>query len=297
MTFYGQVALGRVGGAAAWPSTPPASPAERAAFAQNELVQVAQLLRAVGADGWLRPFLVRLGLAADTPQRYALVADLALSLGRPDLAVSAAKRATSTTGATLMEQGWPVIPLPETSGLDPALVLAIIRQESAFEVRALSRAGARGLMQLMPATAALVARRLGIASNPARLLDDPAHNIRLGTAYLARGVDSFGGSYVLAVAAYNAGPGRATQWVARNGDPRVDGVDVIDWIERIPFDETRNYVQRVMENLMVYRWRLQPAAPATPIDADLRRHRAVLPPLPTSDDAAPAAPAEAPADQ
>jgi soluble lytic murein transglycosylase len=297
MTFYGQVALGRVGGAAAWPSAPQASPAERAAFAQSELVQAAQLLRQLGGDAWLRAFLLRLSLIADTPPRYALVADLALALGRPDLAVSAAKRATSTTGATLIEQGWPVIPLPETAGLDPALVLSIIRQESAFEVRAQSRAGARGLMQLMPATGALVARRLGIQQqhNPARLLDDPAYNIRLGTAYLARGIDSFGGSYVLAIAAYNAGPGRSTQWVARNGDPRLDGTDVIDWIERIPFDETRNYVQRVMENLMVYRWRLQPTAQAASIEADLRRRRAVLPPLPTSDEAPPAP--EAPADQ
>jgi soluble lytic murein transglycosylase len=128
-------------------------------------------------------------------------------------------------------------------------------------------------------------------------LNDPSYNIRLGTAYLARGIESFGGSYVLAAAAYNAGPGRATQWVARNGDPRIEGVDVVDWIERIPFDETRNYVQRVMENLMVYRWRLHPSAPAASLEADLRRRRAVLPPLPGGDEAPPETPAETPADQ
>jgi soluble lytic murein transglycosylase len=143
-------------------------------------------------------------------------------------------------------------------------------------------------MQLMPATATLVARRLGLAQqhSAVRLLDDPGYNIQLGTTYLARGIENFGGSYVLAIAAYNAGPRRAAQWIERNGDPRLEGADVIDWIERIPFDETRNYVQRVLENLMVYRWRLQPGAAVASIEADLRRRHLALPRTPTSDDEA-----------
>jgi soluble lytic murein transglycosylase len=108
-------------------------------------------------------------------------------------------------------------------------------------------------MQLMPATAREVAEKESVVYRKQRLTRDPYYNVRLGRAYLGHMIDHFDGSYVLAIASYNAGPGRAQQWVESSGDPRDPTVDVIDWIERIPFDETRNYVQRVIENLMMYR--------------------------------------------
>jgi soluble lytic murein transglycosylase len=151
-------------------------------------------------------------------------------------------------------------------------VLAITRQESEFDPRAVSRAGARGLMQLMPATARMTARIEGLPYDPTWLLNDPSYNVTLGAAHLEHLLKEWNGSYVLTFAAYNAGPGNVRQWIEDSGDPRSSSVDMIDWIELIPFSETRNYVHRVMENVAVYRWRLGGGA-ATPIriEQDLRR--------------------------
>jgi soluble lytic murein transglycosylase len=132
------------------------------------------------------------------------------------------------------------------------LVFAVVRQESAFQTDAVSSAGAKGLMQLMPKTASDVARALNISHNPARLAE-PDYNLRLGQAYLRDMIAEFGGSYVLALAAYNAGPKRARDWLKAHGDPRAGVEQAVDWIEMIPFEETRNYIQRVLENLQVYR--------------------------------------------
>ena len=132
------------------------------------------------------------------------------------------------------------------------MIHAITRQESQFSQNAVSHAGARGLMQLMPGTAREQAGKLGIYYDPGSLMSDPNYNIRLGDAYFARMMDTFAGSYPLAVAAYNAGPGNVNRWLRDNGDPRYGGVNWIDWIERIPLQETRNYVQRVLENAVVY---------------------------------------------
>jgi soluble lytic murein transglycosylase len=139
--------------------------------------------------------------------------------------------------------------------LEPAVVNAIARQESNFDPEAVSPANARGLMQLLPATAAGVARKLGLPHQPGWLTSDPAHNMRLGSQYLADQMARFGGNLALAAAAYNAGPGRVQEWLGTYGTPGDGGLDVIDWIELIPFTETRNYVQRVVENVMVYRAR------------------------------------------
>jgi soluble lytic murein transglycosylase len=140
--------------------------------------------------------------------------------------------------------------------LEQALVLALIRQESGFYSAAVSPAGARGLMQLMPGTAKLVAKRLGVAYRKGDLTENPAYNLRLGRAYLAKMLERFDGSLILALAAYNAGPHRVDRWLRAHGDPRRPGVDPIHWAERIPFSETRNYVQRILESLVVYRHRL-----------------------------------------
>jgi len=147
-----------------------------------------------------------------------------------------------------------------------ALAHAIVRQESAFNPRAVSHAGARGLMQLMPGTARLVARETEAAYQPRRLTDDPAYNARLGSTYLAWQIRDFDGYLPMAIAAYNAGPHRVKRWIEAHGDPRNGTVDAVDWVERIPFSETRNYVQRVLEALQVYRVRME-------TDNDLRLAR------------------------
>jgi soluble lytic murein transglycosylase len=133
-----------------------------------------------------------------------------------------------------------------------ALAHGIMRQESSFDRAAISSAGARGMMQLMPATAAQEARRLGVSYSQSRLLEDPSYNILLGSHHLAGLMERWGGNAVLVAASYNAGSGNVSRWVASNGDPRTSGVDVLRWIEEIPFSETRNYVQRVVENTIVY---------------------------------------------
>ena len=152
-----------------------------------------------------------------------------------------------------MIHGYPIIALPPGGDTENALLFAIVRQESAFATDALSPVGARGLMQLMPATADYMANKLQLPFEPARLTSDGLYNVTLGRGYLQHLIDDFGGSYALAIAAYNAGPGRVRQWLAEYGDPRGGKVDMVDWIETIPIDETRLYVQRVLENLQVYR--------------------------------------------
>jgi soluble lytic murein transglycosylase len=154
--------------------------------------------------------------------------------------------------------------LPRGHSADLARVYAVARQESEFVWQASSGAGAKGLMQLLPSTAASTARSVGVAFDYARLLVDPAFNTQLGAAFLGQVLEDESGSDALAFAAYNAGGGRVAQWIAAHGDPRTGSADLVDWIERIPYDETRDYVQRVSENLGVYRQRLadDPPAPA-----------------------------------
>ena len=157
------------------------------------------------------------------------------------------------------------------SRIEPALVLSIIRQESEFDAGAVSHANAHGLMQLVPGTAQMQARREGMSYQRASLTGDPQYNMTLGSAHLADLVDDFGGSYVLAIASYNAGSHRAREWIADWGDPRSPSTDVVDWVEAIPITETRNYVQRVMENLQVYRHRIAGAPTPIAIEQDLKR--------------------------
>jgi soluble lytic murein transglycosylase len=161
--------------------------------------------------------------------------------------------------------------MPRNAGAEQALLLALTRQESAFDTRALSPTGARGLMQLMPATASQVAKSLELPYAERKLSTDGIYNVTLGQAYLDSLISQFNGSYVLAIAAYNAGPARVRQWLGDYGDPRSPDVDAIDWVEEIPFSETRNYVQRVLENLQVYRLRIGNRALAFSLEADLRR--------------------------
>ena len=223
----------------------------------RELADAAALLA-----GWSEPrrahaFLLRLDELSPDPANRALTARYASALNLPEMAVFIARR-MGRDGVPLPEAGWPmpVEPPSTQSQVTAALALGIMRQESSFETAVVSPAGARGLMQLMPATAQIVARQTGEGTSLTMLTGDPQHNMRLGTVYLAGLIDRFGGSLPLAIAGYNAGPGRVDTWLADNGDPRPGAVgvpiDMIDWIELIPINETRNYVQRVLENVVVY---------------------------------------------
>ena len=222
----------------------------------------------------LPPFFDRLSALARNDADHATVSALALSIGRPAEAIRAAQRA-ARDGYVSVDRLFPLVDVPfsqEDAALEHALVLAVIRQESRFDRKARSVAGALGLMQLMPGTARGLARRMGLRGSRARLTAEPAHNVALGSRYLGDLIARQGGSYLLALAAYNAGPRNVDRWIAANGDPRHDpDVDIVDWIEMIPLPETRNYVQRVLEGAQVYRWQLGRRPTASSLERDLVR--------------------------
>jgi soluble lytic murein transglycosylase len=223
------------------------------------VVRAAAWLVAWGDPRRARPFLLRMDELAPIETERALTATLALRVGLPDTAVAIARR-FGRDGTMLPQQGWPM-PFDPPPPPDPAVSLGVMRQESSFDIAAVSPSGARGLMQLMPATAQTVARQVGTPTSLVSLTADPAANIRLGTHYLEDLLVHYGGALPLAVAAYNGGPHRVDQWLAENGDPRIGPIDMVDWIELIPYNETRNYVQRVLENVVIYRTRLGEATP------------------------------------
>jgi soluble lytic murein transglycosylase len=260
-TFYGQLAVLTMGQSPADLEQriealrdPSWSRDAALAFASHEVVRAAAWLVAWGDPYRARAFLLRMDELAPDPAERMLAAELALRVGLPDTAVFIARR-MGRDGMMLPQAGWPMPYVPPEGALDPAVTLGIMRQESSFDTGAVSPSGARGLMQLMPFTAATVAKQIGVQSSLVSLTSDPAHNMRLGTAYLEQMLHQFGGSLPLAVAAYNAGPDRVEQWLAQNGDPRPGAArhaDMLDWLEEIPLAETRNYVQRVLENVTVY---------------------------------------------
>lgn len=270
-TYYGQLALERLDANAKLqlPAEPVPTAADAHAFLSEELAQAVLLLAQLEEHERVRPFLVRLADRAQTPAQAALVTALAERIGRPDLAVATAKLAQQS-GTLLAYAGYPVL-APPAMPVEPALVLALVRQESEFHAGAKSHAGALGLMQLMPATARSVALAQKVKYEPTWLTADPDYNLRLGTAHLTDLLESFRGSYVLSLAAYNAGESRVRGWMKTYGDPRDPAIDVVDWIEQIPIEETRNYVQRVMENIAVYRARLAGEQTPLTLTKDLRR--------------------------
>ncbi|MGE5268527.1 MAG: lytic transglycosylase domain-containing protein [Thiohalocapsa sp.] len=271
-TFYGQLAAHQLGDDAPPHPVPEhrPDPATRARFDAQELVRVAQLLFAAGDGIHARTVLMRMTEDAKTPLDFAMLAALAESHNRIDLAIAVARRSIDA-GMPLMVHGYPVTPLPAGGITERPLLLAIVRQESAFAVNATSRVGARGLMQLMPATAAGVASKLQLPFSLARLSTDGLYNLTLGRSYIEHLLDDFGGSYALSIAAYNAGPGRVRQWLHDFGDPRGTDLSTVDWIEMIPFNETRSYVQRVLENLQIYRGQSPGNPSAFSLAADLAR--------------------------
>ena len=266
-SFYGQLAAAEIGHdpATRLPAARAATPAATDSLRRRTPAALAALFCRAGQARHAQPFFRHLGYeAAGDPDQLAAVVELAQGCGRADL-VLAATRGAAGNGAHLMRESYP---LPRIAGFrrdhdgmaEPALVLAVARQESLFDPVARSSAGAMGLMQLMPGTAQTVSRELGEDYTRGRLIRDPDYNIRLGSHYLGQQLVRFANEPVLALAAYNAGPSRVTQWLELNGDPRGgDPYRLIDWIELIPFAETRNYVQRVLEGRGMYRVGVGPA--------------------------------------
>jgi soluble lytic murein transglycosylase len=236
-------------------------------FGMMELPRAAVLLVQMNDSKNAAIFLNRLGAVALDDRTRELAAKLALALGLPQSAVSIA-RSAGVTGQMLVHEGWPTPYDPPTASLDPAVAYGIMRQESSFDPAVVSSAGAVGLMQLLPATAQHTAYTNGIAYNGN--LFDPNQNMVLGTAYLAHQAQNFDNCLPLAIAAYNGGPTNVARWLAAYGDPELGnkpgGANIIDWIEEIPFSETRNYVQRVVENITIYNALLTGSAnsPLTP---------------------------------
>ncbi|MCF4165481.1 transglycosylase SLT domain-containing protein [Zavarzinia compransoris] len=256
-TFYGQLAAYALGETMArpLPVDPPISAQDRASAEALEMYRLVRMLIEIDEAGRIRPFVRAAMDAAPTPGARAHIAEMAAATGGTHAGVIAAKSAIYA-GTVLVNRAYPILSMPNGQLTERALALALTRQESEFRADAVSPAGARGLMQLMPGTAKLVARSLGMRFEQTKLTSDPRYNMTLGVAHLDELLGDFGGSYAMVIGAYNAGGGRIDRWINRYGDPRSSSVDVVDWVERIPFGETRNYVQRVLENTQVYRLRL-----------------------------------------
>ncbi|MBX3575772.1 MAG: lytic transglycosylase domain-containing protein [Rhizobiaceae bacterium] len=256
--FYGQLASVKLGRAVQF-ADPVPSDAEAKAFAARDAVRALKRIERAG-DGKLAATLYReLALQIESPGELALLVNMAERRGEHQLALRVGKLAAAR-GINVGTLSHPVGAIPasaDISGAGKALAYAIARQESEFNVSAVSGAGALGLLQLLPGTAEEFARKTGLPYSKARLTTDAGYNATLGASFLSEQLSRFAGSYVLTFAGYNAGPRRAQDWVKRYGDPRGQDLDtVVDWIERIPFTETRSYVQRVMENYQVYKTRL-----------------------------------------
>lgn len=251
--FYGQLALSQLGrkmpAVPQMPQIQP-TPSEQAKFDSSRLTQAVMEV-ARDAPWWVTVRFYRAMVSqATTRDDFMLVANLARQIGRRDLAVILSDKATSSGFEGFTRIGYPRVQTPP--GTNWTLVHAISRQESQFAQNAISHAGARGLMQLMPRTAREVAHKAGIRYMSANLIDDPQYNMQLGSNYIERLMTYYDGSYPLAIAAYNAGPGNVNKWLRANGDPRTGSVSWPRWIEEIPIYETKNYVQRVLENAVVY---------------------------------------------
>lgn len=270
-SFYGQLAAEKAGVTTiTLPPEPQPTEADRAAFEANEVVKAARILADIGETSLFRVFAYHLDDTLPSGEQLALLMDAARGYNEGFTAMMVG-RAASQRGFLLPERAYPVR-IPQSAPGAPPLefTLAITRQESSFDPRVVSSAGARGMMQFLPSTAQGVARRLGVGFSP-DMLFDPDYNMRLGSYHLGELIEQNGGSYILAAVGYNAGPARPPQWIADCGDPRGGRVDPVDFIECVPFTETRNYMMRVMENMQIYRARLNNGAGALTPSADLAR--------------------------
>jgi soluble lytic murein transglycosylase len=259
-------------------STPLPTNADIQRFLSRDTVRAIGIAREVGLEGVAPQFFLALSRKLESPQEVVLLAELAKQMGQPQLALRLAKIAFNRD-LPVGDYALPVGVIPEFRSLlsdrvDPALVHALSRQESEFNAAAKSPVGASGLMQLMPSTARAVANAYKVKFD-ANQLTNAAYNTQLGEAHLRQLIDSYNGSYFLALAAYNAGGGRVADWMKLFGDPRDPKVDPIDWIERIPFTETRQYVVKIMETLQLYRSRLAGPKQALQLVQDLNRGKRI----------------------
>ena len=278
-TFYGQlsrqIAEPKATQFALRPYARPSS-ADIRSFTRNTVMRAMGAAITAGLDNLVPVFLDDLARSITSAPEMTLLCELGQRITGPNRAVRMAKIA--------MNRGFPVeryaypdaLPdfkmLASSNTTEDALIHALTRQESEFNPTIVSSAGAMGLMQLLPSTAKEVARSHDIKFDKKKL-SEPSYNLQLGSAFLHRLISSYNGSYVMALAAYNAGPGRVRQWVAQFGDPRDKNVDPIDWIERIPFKETREYVLKIMESAQVYRARLNNSGDSLRLAQDLHRGR------------------------
>ncbi len=288
-TFYGQLSAAKAGlGEITLPKDPLISTADRARFESYSFVRAARMLADSGDRDGFRVFVAELSENLSSATDEALLVDLVRGYGEPQIAMRVVRNAAKHD-FILAERGYPIVTPPLVGGAPPTpFILGIVRQESSFDPTARSSAGARGMMQLMPGTAAGMARRMGVTYSPGEL-EDPVYNMQLGSALLGKLVGDFGGSYVMAAAAYNAGEGRPSQWSAECGDPRSASVDPLNFIECIPFSETRDYVMRVMEATQVYRARLAGGTAPLTLAQDLKRGTYVYTTIPPSAAASPPA--------
>jgi soluble lytic murein transglycosylase len=260
--FYGQLALEQLGRAVPAPGPLPTfivTPAQRSEFANRRLVQAVQITGSQGRRDEQTLFVRALAESLNNDSERVLATQFGQQTGRQDLGVWVARMARVKGNAFYVETAYPRLPVSVAGGRMWSLAHGITRQESSFDRAAVSYAGARGMMQLMPGTAREQANKIGVGYDAYRLTTDPAYNVTLGTAYFQRMLNIWDGNAPLAIASYNAGSGNVGKWVRQYGDPR-GRKDVLQWIEQIPYSETKAYVQRVIENSVVYD-RMNPSNP------------------------------------
>ena len=276
-SYYGQLAGARVGVAALALAPPPATPDKRAEAERLELVRALEILYALNERSLVIQLMAGLGDTLDDIGTLSALGQLAEQREDARGMLHLGKAAVAR-GLPLHYYAFPIVGVPRYSpigpGIDSAMLFAIIRQESSFDPADWSSAQAMGLMQVTPGAGRDTCKRFGCTYDVKRLKNDMPYNLQVGAAELGGVMQDYRGNYILAFAAYNAGRGRVEEWISQFGDPRDPKVDPVDWVERIPFMETRNYVQRVMENMQVYRTRFGTNAPLS-IDTDLRRDTAV----------------------
>ncbi|MET3560190.1 soluble lytic murein transglycosylase [Bartonella japonica] len=258
-TYYGQLAASRLHQKKLDVSFPKPTTTERQRFSTREAIKVIQRLESAGYADFAKFFYRELGKKIDNPGELALLAVMAEKNGDYYTSLKIGKTAVFQ-GKNVGALSHPLGAIPSSANIPvakKALIYAIARQESEFNPTAISKAGAQGILQLLPTTAKTLAKKYSITWSPKRLSSDASYNATLGTYFLSEQLERFNGSYILTLIGYNAGPRRVYEWIKRYGDPRGQPLDkVIDWIERIPYTETRNYVMRVMENYEVYKARL-----------------------------------------
>lgn len=274
-SYYGQLAAEKaMQGTIDLPSSYAITDEDRANFQSLSLVRAMRLFAENGWDASFRKFAYHLDDQLKRPQDFELLAELGREYHYADIGVRGAK-AGLAKGVVAPDAAYPVVeyPLLREPQVERSLMLALSRQESEMNPSAISHANARGLMQFVPRTAQMEARRQGLPFRTSWLTDDPGYNMTLGGAHLDTLLRQFNGSYIMTAAAYNAGASRPQRWIGEYGDPRAGEVDPVDWVEFIPFSETRNYVQRVLENTQVYRNRLSGEPEDIRLSDDLQRGR------------------------